>query len=106
MAKSAPKKDVTLSADAQALARDLVLDDGKVSMKPEAFAKWKRTHDKLKADEKRTRGEELLALAFKLGRRGVSPDDDGMLQLLLLVSDLLGAQRVKGAKASWGAKKP
>lgn len=106
MAKSATPKDVTLSADAQALAKDLTLDDGKVSMKPEAFAKWKRAHDKLQGDAKRARGEELLALAFKLGRRGVSPDDEGMLQLLLLVGDLVGADRVKGAKASWGAKKP
>jgi hypothetical protein len=106
MTKPAPAKDVTLSADAQALARDLLLDAGKVTMRPEAFAKWKKAHDRLKADEKRARGEELLALIFKLGRRGVSPEDEGMLQLLLLVGDLLGPKRARAATGSWGAKKP
>jgi hypothetical protein len=99
-------KDVTLSPDAQALARDLVLTDGKVSLKPNALAKWKKAHDRLKGDEKRARGAELLALALRLGRGGVSLDDDGMLKLLLLVGDLLGPQAaVPKASGSWGAAK-
>jgi hypothetical protein len=93
---------VALPAEVAQLAKEFVLEQGKMSLPTAAFEKWLAAHRAVPVNEKESRARHVVALAVHFHREAGAAAATAVDQLSKLAAELLGEPKAAAALRSAG----